>query len=256
MKRYLLICAITMIGFCEHGFALAVIDASNLAQNLVAAKEAVLQTQQQIQQLQTQLNQYKRMVQDAMNPGDWAWGDIQDTLNQLKYTMASVKNLSNQAGGFDQLLSQFGSYDDYMDGGGYGGGYSSASSQLMSGDYVGSRMQKDTADDLLHVIDEQQRQLDDYQSQLDRLKNNASSAEGQQEAIQYGNQIATMQVELLSKIHTLLMAQNNMMAAVVQTENNREARNRMGSALQMGETDTFRKERDEGSAKTFSFTGK
>jgi P-type conjugative transfer protein TrbJ len=232
---------------------MAVIDSSNLAQNIVAAREAITQTQQQIQQLQTQLNSYKRMLQDAMNPGDWAWGDIQDTINQLKNTMSSIKDYSSMAGGFDQMLSQFGSYDSYTTGTGYGGGYSQASQQLTSGDYVGSMMVKDTSADLLRVIKEQEEQLDAYQSEFERLKNNAASAEGQQEAIQATNQFASMQVQLLTQIHALMMAQNNMLAVITQDRNNREARDRLGSAIQLGETEAFKQER-EGAGMSFGFT--
>lgn len=253
MKRIFVLLLFSVVVSCGKGHALAVIDSSNLAQNIVAAQEAMRQTQNQILQLQNQLNQYQRMLRDAMNPGDWAWGDVQNTINQLKSTMGSIKNLSGMAGGFDQLLSQFGSYDDYITGSGYGGGHSAASAELMAGDYAGSRMQKDTADDLLRVIREQEEQLDQYQSQFEKLKNSASSAEGQQEAIQAGNQFLSMQVQLLSQIHALMMAQNNMLASVVETENNRQARNKMGSALQLGESEMFRVER-EGSGKSFGFT--
>ncbi|MDR0362641.1 MAG: P-type conjugative transfer protein TrbJ [Planctomycetota bacterium] len=253
MKRIFLCLLFSIVVSCGKGHAMAVIDSSNLAQNIVAAQEAMRQTQNQILQLQNQLNQYQRMLRDAMNPGDWAWGDVQDTINQLKNTMGSIKNLSGMAGGFDQFLSQFGSYDNYIDGSGYGGGYSSASAGLMAGDYAGSRMQKDTADDLLRVIREQEEQLDQYQSQFEKLKNSAASAEGQQEAIQAGNQMLSLQVQLLSQIHALMMAQNNMLASVVQTENNRQARNRMGSALQFGESDVFKSER-QGTGKSFGFT--
>ena len=232
---------------------MAVIDSSNLAQNIVSAQEAIRQTQNQIQQLQTQLNSYKRMLQDAMNPGDWAWGDIQNTINQLKDTMVSIKNYSSMAGGFDQMLSQFGNYDSYTTGAGYGGGYSQASQQLTAGDYLGSKMTKDTSDDLLRVIREQEQQLDDYQKEFERLKNNAASAEGQQEAIQATNQFASMQVQLLTQIHALMMAQNNMLAVITQDRNNREARDRMGSAIQLGETETFKHERD-GAGASFGFT--
>ena len=253
MKRIIALLLFTVVVGCDKGHAMAVIDSSNLAQNIIAAQEAMAQTQNQINQLRNQLLQYQRMLQDAMNPGDWAWGDIQDTINQLKNTMGSIKSLSSMAGGFDQLLSQFGSYDDYISGSGYGGGHTSASAGLMAGDYAGSRMQKDTADDLLRLIKEQEEQLDQYHSQFEKLKNNASSAEGQQEAIQAGNQILSMEVQLLTQIHALMMAQNNMLASVVQTENNKQARNRMGSALQMGETDRFRVER-EGTGMSFGFT--
>ncbi|MDR0362997.1 MAG: hypothetical protein LBJ46_10005, partial [Planctomycetota bacterium] len=71
-------------------------------------------------------------------------------------------------------------------------------------------------------------------------------AEGQQEAIQAGNQMLSMQIQLLSQIHTLLMAQNTMMAAQVETQVNREAQQRMGTAIKMGETDFTRTETSRG----------
>lgn len=251
MKKTLLIFAFSLFVMTGRGHAMAVFDASNLAQNVVAAQEALVHTQQQIQALTNQLNQYKRMLQDAANPGSWAWGDIQDTLNQLKNTMGSVKNLSSMTGGFDELLSQFGSYDAYSSGSGYG---SSQSSEVFAGEYLGSKMRKESADDLLRIVQEQEEQLDAYQTQFEKLKESSASAEGQQEAIQAGNQMASLQLQILSQIHALLMAQNNMMAAVVQNQTNLDSRNRMGTALQAGESDMFARER-EGSGKSFSFTG-
>lgn len=253
MKKAFLVFLFTVMAHCGSGHAMAVIDSSNLVQNVITASEVLQHTQNQVLQIQNQLTQYQRMLQDAMNPGNWSWGNIQDTIDQLKNTMGSIKGLSNKAGSFDQLLSQFGSYDSYISGAGYGGGQTAASANLMAGEYAGSVMQKNTADDLLRVIKEQEEQLEQYQSQFDTLTSNASSAEGQQEAIQAGNQFLSLQVQLLTKIHTLLMAQNNMMASVVQTENSRQARNRMGSALQMGETSVFKNER-EGSGASFGFT--
>ncbi len=253
MKNYCCILVLSVCLYCGNGHAMAVIDSSNLAQNIVAAREAIAQTQNQIQQLQNQLNVYKRMIMDATNPGDWTWGDIQGVLDQLRNSMSSIKDYSAMAGGFDQMLSQFGSYDSYTTGAGYGGGYSQASQQLTSGDYVGSMMIKDTSADLLRVIREQEEQLDAYQTEFERLKNNAASAEGQQEAIQATNQFASMQVQLLTQIHALMMAQNNMLAVITQDRNNREARNRMGSAIQLGETEAFKQER-EGTGMSFGFT--
>lgn len=252
MKKWFLICAFSLCAMIENGHALAVFDASNLAQNLIAAQEAIMHTQQKIQILNNQLNQYKRMLQDAANPGNWAWGDIQDTLDQLKHTLGSVKNISAMTGGFDQLLSQFGNYDTYSTGSGFG---SKQSSEVYAGEYLGSKLRKESADDLLRIVQEQEEQLDAYQSQFEKLKDASSSAEGQQEAIQAGNQLSSMELQLLSQIHALLMAQNNMMAAVVQNQTNIDARNRMGTALQAGESSIFTRER-QGSGKSFSFTGK
>jgi len=245
MKKLLLAALVVLGGFLgsiEHGHAMAVIDSSNLAQNIVAAREAITQTQQQIQQLQTQLNQYKRMLQDAANPGNWNWGDIEDTLNQLKYTMGSLNKVAGDAGGINRYLDSFGSHDKYSDGSQYGSG----SSALYAGDLAGANLQKESADDLLKLVQEQQEAMNNYGKELERLKSQSSSAEGQQEAIQAGNQMMSMQIQLLSQIHALLMAQNTMMAAQVETQINREAQQRMGTAIKMGETDFTRTETSRG----------
>ena len=150
------------------------------------------------------------------------------------------------------MLRKFGSYDSYTTGEGYGGPPSAESAATMSGDHAGSRLQKETADDLLRLVKEQQDQLDEYQKQFDKLKDKASGAEGQQEAIQAGNEFASLQIQLLSQIHALLLAQNTMLAAQVEAANNREARQRMGTAITMGESDSFKTER-EGAGKSYSF---
>ncbi len=242
MKKILFLAIIAVCSFIENGHALAVIDSSNLAQNIVAAREAMTQTQNQIQQLQNQLNQYKRMIQDAMNPGSWNWGNVEDTLNQLRYTMNSLNKITGTAGGINQYLDTFGSHDKYNSGSLYGSG----SSQLYAGDLAGANLQKDSADDLLKLVKEQQEAMNSYAEELERLKSQSSSAEGQQEAIQAGNQLASMQIQLLSQIHVLLMAQNTMMAAQVETNINREAQQRMGTAIKMGDTDFTRTEAARG----------
>ena len=246
MKNLLLLAAITFSGFIggiKHGHAMAVFDGSNLAQNLISAQEAIKNTQNQIQQLTTQLNQYKRMLQDAANPGSWGWGDIQDTLNQLKNSMGSINSISGSAGGMNQFLDNFGSHSKYHESGQY---YGTGNPALYGGDLAGLDLQKQSADDMLKLIKEQQEAMQKYSDDLESLKGKASSAEGQQEAIQAGNELASMQIQLLSQIHALLMAQNTMIAAQLETETNRQAQQRMGTAIKMGETDFTKKETARG----------
>ncbi len=243
MKKYLLLALLALGMFTENGHAMAVFDSSNLAQNIVAAREAITHTQNQIQQLTNQLNAYKRMLQDAANPGNWNWGDIEDTLNQLKYTMGSLNKVANSVGGINQYLDNFGSHDKYNSGTLYGSDNSTA---LYAGDLAGANLQKESADDLLNLVKEQQEAMNNYGKELERLKSQSSSAAGQQEAIQAGNQLMSMQIQLLSQIHALLMAQNTMLAAQVETEVNREAQQRMGTAIKMGETDFTRTETSRG----------
>ena len=252
MKNSFSLLALFLCLHCGQGHALSVIDNSNLAQNIISARESVSQTMNQVQQLQTQLQQYQRMLQDAMNPGQFSWGDIQGTIDQLKNAMNSLKNLgsmggSGGAGGgggsLESSLDSFGSYDKYRSGAYYG---SDNPTELYSGDLAGSKLQKDSADELLKLVKEQQEALDKYSEELETLKSKAASAQGQQEAIQATNEFSSMQIQLLSQIHALLLAQNTMMAAQVETENNREAQQRMGTAIKMGTTDFTRNEASPG----------
>jgi P-type conjugative transfer protein TrbJ len=247
MKKLCLLAAFSVCFHCGQGYALAVFDGSNLAQNIISARESVTHTMNQVRQLQYQLQQYQRMLKDAMNPGQFAWGNIQGTIDQIKNTMNSLTNLGSLGGGMgdsgggglDGYLDNFGSYDKYQGGTYYGSGNSV---ELYSGDLAGSKLQKDSADELLQLVKEQQEALDKYSDELETLKSKAANALGQQEAIQATNEFSSLQIQLLSQIHALLLAQNTMMAAQVETQNNREAQQRMGTAIKMGETDFTRKE--------------
>lgn len=243
MKKLLLAVLFMTSFYNSESHAMAVFDASNLAQNIVSANEAILHTQNQLMQIQNQLNQYKRMLQDATNPGSWNWGDIQNTLNQLKNTMRSINKIAGDAGGIEQYLDKFGSHEKYSSGSYYG---SEDTAELYSGDLAGANLQKESADDLLKLVKEQQEAMDGYSDELEQLKSKTSGAEGQQEAIQAGNELASMQIQLLSQIHTLLLAQNTMLAAQVETNVNREAQQRMGTAIKMGESDFTRTEASPG----------
>lgn len=246
MKKLLMVAVLAigaMFGNVEEGHALAVFDGSNLAQNIVSAREAIVHTQNQIQSLTNQLNQYKRMLQDAMNPGSWGWGDIQDTLNQLKNSMGTINSISGTAGDLDNFLNTFGSHSKYHESGQY---YGTGTPALYKGDLAGMDLQKQSADDAFKLIKEQQDAMQRYSDDLESLKSKASNAEGQQEAIQAGNELASMQIQLLSQIHTLLMAQNTMLAAQLETATNQEAQQRLGTAIKMGETDFTRTETTRG----------
>ena len=212
MKKLLMVAVLVidaMFGNIEEGHALAVFDGSNLAQNIISAREAIVHTQNQIQTLTNQLNQYKRMLQDAMNPGSWGWGDIQDTLNQLKNSMGTINSISGTTGGLNTFLDAFGSHSKYHESGEY---YGTGSPALYKGDLAGIDLQKQSADDTFKLIKEQQDAMQRYSDDLESLKSKTASAEGQQEAIQSGNELASMQIQLLSQIHTLLMSQNTLLS--------------------------------------------
>lgn len=228
MNKIVLVLVLMLGLSCGKAHALAVIDPSNLAQNTIAAKEMLTQTMRQLEQLKTQYEQYQRQLKDAMNPGSFAWGEIQKTLDQLKSSMSSLKNLGGQGGDLQGFLGSFGTYETYGD------GRMHESDAILQSSQYGMVMQKDSSDDLLTLIDKQQEDLEQYAREVDKLKEKSASAEGQQEAIQAGNQFTSMQIELLTKIHALLMAQNTLIGAQSEKKLDEEARQKVGEAIITG----------------------
>ncbi len=56
MKRILIVAVLFIAVGCSKGYAMAVFDGSNLAQNIVSAQEAIRHTQNQIQTITNQIN--------------------------------------------------------------------------------------------------------------------------------------------------------------------------------------------------------
>jgi P-type conjugative transfer protein TrbJ len=80
-----------------------------------------------------------------------------------------------------------------------------------------------------------------YNESLNELKSKASNAQGQQEAIQAGNEIATKQIELLAMIHALLIEQNQMFSAMTRTEVDEQAQARTAEAIFFGHSSVSKK---------------
>lgn len=189
MRKFLIIASAVLVMNLWSGkaHALAVIDVSNLTQNTIAAKQIIEQKLTLINQYTTQLEQFQRQLLDALNPGRFAWGDVQSTLNQLQDTFKSLSTLGGKGGGLDGFLGSFGTYETY------GSGQQWNSSDVLQPDVYAMKMKKDSSDDLLYLIERQQKDLEKYSSDLESLKSKSESAEGQQQAIQAGNELAVRQ---------------------------------------------------------------
>ncbi|MGS0755503.1 type IV secretion system protein [Roseateles sp. GG27B] len=67
--------------------AIPVIDAGNLAQNVMTAVESVAQTMKQVQQYQTQLQQYENMLKNTTTPAAYIWDGANSTMSKLRAAM-------------------------------------------------------------------------------------------------------------------------------------------------------------------------
>ena len=70
---------------------LAVIDIANIKQTTTTAIENVAQTLKQIEQYQTQLQQYENMIRNTLAPPAYVWAQAQYTMNRLLYLTNTIR---------------------------------------------------------------------------------------------------------------------------------------------------------------------
>lgn len=186
-----------------------VIDGTNVVQTTISAIQNVAAVEKQIQQYQTQLQQYQNMLQNTVAPAAWVWDQAQQTMNKLVNAQDTLSYYKNQAGSLDSYLSRYGDVSYYRSSPCFsGGGCSSSEMQaLQAAQSNGSTAQKSANDAVLKAVDLQQQTLTSDAANLRLLQSQATSAQGQMEAIQAANQLASAQNNQLLQIRGMLAAQ-------------------------------------------------
>lgn len=244
----------TMTGPALAG--IPVIDAGNLAQNVVSATEAVAQTLKQVQQYATQLQQleeqykayatqlqqYENMVQNTVAPAAYIWNQAQSVMNQLRGATDTLSYYKNQVGSLDAYLSKFQDLNYYKNSPCYSATGCSAEELARindNADRLASEAQKKANDAVFKGLDRQQDAMQTDASRLQQLQANAQTATGQMQAIGYASQLAAEQGNQLLQIRALLVAQQNAIASKMQADEDAAARQQAANeALTHQETAT------------------
>jgi type IV secretion system protein TrbJ len=202
-----------------------VIDGTNVVQTTISAINNVAAVEKQIQQYQTQLQQYQNMLQNTVAPAAWVWDQAQQTMNKLVNAQDTLSYYKNQAGSLDSYLSRYGDVSYYRSSPCFsGGGCSSSEMQaLQTAQSNGSTAQKSANDAVLKAVDLQQQTLTSDAANLRSLQSQATSAQGQMEAIQAANQLASAQNNQLLQIRGMLAAQAAAQATRAENVSDKEA---------------------------------
>jgi P-type conjugative transfer protein TrbJ len=187
-----------------------VIDYSNLLQNTTTALKQVAAYAQQVQQYQLQLQQYANQVRNTVAPVAQVWQAAQSTMNSVMGTVNMFQGGQSQLQGY---LNQFQNVNYWL----------SASPNSYSYQTAGSIAQKQANDAMVKGIVAQQAQIRADAATLERLQSQASTADGQMKALYAANQLAALQQEQLLQIRTLLVQEQQALAARGQTLANDEA---------------------------------
>lgn len=203
----------------------AVIDAANVAQTTITARESISQTLRQIQQYQTQLQQYENMLRNTAAPTSNIWDQAQATMSQLRTSIDTLGYYKNTLGGVDTYLGKFKDMNTYQASRcfSYNGCSQAEWEAMQASQRLGSEAQKKANDALFHGLDRQQDAMVADARQLERLQASAQGAQGQMQAIGYANQLASHQANQLLQIRALLIAQQNAITTRNQVLADREA---------------------------------
>lgn len=251
MTRFILtLCLFGVLFFGGTAKAMTVFDPTNYAENLLAAQEAVKQTQNMIEQLKTQIQQYERMLKDALSLPNFISGDLRQYITNLekmqKDVLSKINGLFGGSGGGGRIEdvmkefltpsevknnpSMFAERDAYP--------------ELVRSEVAGNELTKSYADATLTVVQQQLDNAPNIQERFDKILSSTQGAEGQMQVMQAQVEMLSVIVEMLGQIHQLIYAQASMEAARQATLTAQETRERMMSAIISGESVLLKSEID------------
>jgi type IV secretion system protein TrbJ len=180
-----------------------VIDYSNLIQTTTTALKQVAAYAQQVQQYQLQIQQYKNQILQATGIASVAqiWQSAQGTMNQIK----GVTNMFTNGGGLQGYLQNAKDINYWLSAPAGQYTYQPAS--------YWSTTQKTANDQLVQEISQQEQRLQVDAQTLDRLQSQAGSTVGQKAALDVANEMSGLQQKQLMEIRTLLLSEQQALAA-------------------------------------------
>ena len=223
-----LLWVLLMIGLVRpvHAGGIPVFDAANTA-------EAIAQTAKQIQEYQTQLRQFENQIRNTIAPAAYVWARAQHTMNRLIQAQNMLKYYSQQGGLENYLLR-------YRNAGFYSGSpcfklaikcSEAAWQEVIEGQQNSTESQESANDALLRGLEKHHGDMPLDAAHLELLQQNAQTAEGRLEAIQYANQLAAHQANQLLQMRAMMLAKHNAENARQQAQVDKEAMQQAARSL-------------------------
>lgn len=224
-KRWILVFGL-VVGMEVDASGIPVVDVLALFQLTLSAMEDVAQTVKQIEEYQTQLQQYENQLRNTLTVDNFEWSEATHTIRRLINAIDTLEHYRGVAGSIQEYLKKYGDLNYYrslpcfaIDG---------CRSEMEELNADGAEAQKRANDAVVIGIDAQQSQLVVDAAKLDALQSNTETAQGQMEALQYANQFASHQAAQLLQIRGLLVQQQAANVAYYQTLNANESLQRAG----------------------------
>ena len=180
--------------------------------------ELVAQLEQQIAMVQQQINQYRLLLTNTNPLNSQVWSNAIGEIRQLTAILGRAKSLSFATGNLaGQFAKKYGDYNAYV-------------AQKIDDPALNAKYQQWSEDMSSAVLTSleaaglQQEQIEGAEdAYLRRLESEATTAEGQMQAIQVGNQIAIALARQMQKLRTLIATTMQLQANYMQMRTDREA---------------------------------
>jgi type IV secretion system protein TrbJ len=213
MKRTLTTISILLIASLSRG-TLPVIDYNSIAQEIQQGLRQIQQYTTQLSQLQTEVNTYKNQILQATGLAQTAqiWSQAQQTLSSVTGTVNMFRN-----GGALQGYLQNAQNVNYW--------LSASPSQQYSSQPAGywSNTQQAANGQMVKEIAQQEAQIQADAQTLQRLTSQAGSVGTQRQALDLANEMSGLEQKSLLEIRTLLVSEQQAVAARSGTVANGEA---------------------------------
>lgn len=202
-----------------------VADGLNLGQTTISAMQSVSAVVKQIEQYRTQLMQYENMLQNTAAPSSYIWDQADQTITKLLEAQNTLSYYRNQAGSLENYLSKFQDTSHYSTSPCFGSQTCSDQDKraIVTARAEASTARKLSTDALLMSVDRQQNTLQRDANNLANMQRQAVNAEGQMQATQSANQLASAQANQLIQIRSLIVAQQSAVATEAQIAGDRES---------------------------------
>lgn len=183
---------ITSLSFANVSHAgIPVTDLGSIAQSTITAMESVAQTLQQIEQYRSQLQQLEIQMRDNLAPAAYIWDQAQRTIGSLQSKMSELEHYKNQMGSIDGALSKYGNVSFYKNSECFA--IDGCTDKFLEERDAATEYQTIASGTLSKNIEDQYNAIENDAANLERLQQQAQSAQGQMQALQAANQLASAQ---------------------------------------------------------------
>lgn len=231
MMAFLIFFQIFFIPVRSNAGGIPVFDGVGLVQSILEVLESIMQTAQQadqyakqIQEYQAQLKQLEDQLKNTVAPAAYIWSEILNTIQKIEDLQSEVQSLYAEAGGLEAYLAKYGNIEFYKTSPEFGKDGVNNWFEVTEPEFDQNQYQKKSNDAMSKTIELQTKQFKKDVKQLKDIQRYAQGAEGRMEAIQYGNQLASMTNDQLLQLRRTLLSMHQAELAKIQSAQDAEAR--------------------------------